>query len=85
MHNDEAGRYAGPGVGLRRQRRYLTRRNASPRKRELRPGRRAVGYDSGASQRAPSGGTVMTAEAGLPCQGSGPASIAPMLPTPLPP
>ena len=40
---------------------------------------------SGVSQSTPSGGTVITAEAGLPCQGSGTASIWPMLPTPLPP
>jgi hypothetical protein len=39
----------------------------------------------GVSQRTPMGGTVMVAEAGRPCQGSGTASTPPRLPTPLPP
>ena len=40
---------------------------------------------SGVSHSTPNGGTVITAEAGLPCQGSATASMPPMLPTPLPP
>jgi hypothetical protein len=40
---------------------------------------------SGASQRTPSGGTVMVAEAGRPCHFCSTASTAPRLPTPLPP
>src|SRR5580692_4447105 len=46
---------------------------------------RVKGYSSGVSQRTPSGGTVIEAEAGRPCQGSGLASMPPRLPTPLPP
>ena len=42
-------------------------------------------YGSGVSQMTPSGGRVMVAEAGRPCQGSATASMAPRLPTPLPP
>ena len=42
-------------------------------------------YSSGVSQRTPIGGTVIRADAGRPCQGSGSASTPPRLPTPLPP
>ena len=40
---------------------------------------------SGVSQSTPIGGTVIVAEAGRPCQGSGTASTPPRLPRPLPP
>ena len=45
----------------------------------------AAGGASWTSQSTASGGTVSTADAGLPCHGSATASTAPMLPTPLPP
>src|SRR6266851_3432947 len=45
----------------------------------------AVGVGSWTSHSTPSGGTVSTADAGRPCQGSPVASTCPMLPTPLPP
>ncbi len=76
-----AARRNAVGIGVRDPEVYRLLEEAHWR--VLQPARRR--YDSGVSQITPSGGTVITAEAGWPCQGSGMASMAPRLPLPLPP